>query len=289
MSIGTELANARRQAGLTVAQVSQRTRIRPVIIEGIERDDFSLCGGDFYARGHIRAIARAAGIDPEPLVAEYDEAREAVTQESIPVGRGGRPGQVPGATGTPARAAGTAVTSGPGTAPGWPGRGIQPQPGARGRGGWILVLLVLLAVAAGVIIYHVVSSPNVSAPTAGGTPAASKAAATPTVSASPTARPTPTPTASPTPTPDNLVISLAASTEPCWAQLTTSNGTTIYEGIVAAGNTMTWTESQPVTLTLGNPGFVTLTVNGKPETGLGINPVTLNLAPGQPGTVAGTG
>jgi cytoskeletal protein RodZ len=287
VSIGTELANARRQAGLTVAQVSQRTRIRSVIIEGIERDDFSLCGGDFYARGHIRAIARAAGIDPEPLVREYDEAREAVTQETIPVGRGGRPGQMPGAMGTATRAPGTAVTGGPGMAPGLPGRGTQPPPGARGRGGWTLVLLVLLALAAGVIIYHVVSSHSPSAPTAGGTPAASKAAATPTASASPTAKPTPTPSA--TPAPDNLVISLAASTEPCWAQLTTPDGTTLYEGIVAAGSTMTWTESQPVTLTLGNPGFVTLTVNGKAETGLGIDPVTLNLAPGQSATVTGTG
>ena len=42
--------------------------------QGIERDDFSACGGDFYARGHIRAIARAAGADPEPLVQEYDSS-----------------------------------------------------------------------------------------------------------------------------------------------------------------------------------------------------------------------
>ena len=50
MSIGDALAQARSQAGLTVAQVSQRTRIRETIIRGIERDDFSACGGDFYAR-----------------------------------------------------------------------------------------------------------------------------------------------------------------------------------------------------------------------------------------------
>ena len=113
MSIGAELAEARRQAGLTIEQVSQRTRIRAAIIEGIERDDFSVCGGDFYARGHIRAIARAAGADPEPLVREYDDAREAVTQEDIPVSRArrsGRPGTAPARPGLTTGTAGLAAS-----------------------------------------------------------------------------------------------------------------------------------------------------------------------------------
>jgi transcriptional regulator with XRE-family HTH domain len=70
--IGETLVRARHQAGLTLAQVSKRTRIRETIIRKIEADDFSECGGDFYARGHIRAIAKAAGIDPEPLIEDYD-------------------------------------------------------------------------------------------------------------------------------------------------------------------------------------------------------------------------
>ena len=74
MSIGEVLAAARRQAGLTITQVSQRTRIRETIIRGIEEDDFAACGGDFYARGHIRAIARATGVDGEPLVRQYDSS-----------------------------------------------------------------------------------------------------------------------------------------------------------------------------------------------------------------------
>jgi cytoskeletal protein RodZ len=77
VSIGDALAEARHQAGLTVTQVSQRTCIRETIIRGIEHDDYSACGGDFYARGHIRSIARAAGIDPEPLITEYDAVQPA--------------------------------------------------------------------------------------------------------------------------------------------------------------------------------------------------------------------
>jgi hypothetical protein len=72
VSIGETLAGARRQAVLTITEVSQRTRIRESIIRAIERDDFSACGGDFYARGHIRSIARVVGIDPVPLISAYD-------------------------------------------------------------------------------------------------------------------------------------------------------------------------------------------------------------------------
>src|SRR6185437_10185298 len=72
VSVGDALAQARSQAGLTIAQVSQQTCIRETIIRGIERGDFSACGGDFYARGHIRSIARVVGLDPEELVREYD-------------------------------------------------------------------------------------------------------------------------------------------------------------------------------------------------------------------------
>ena len=72
MSIGATLAAARRRAGLTVSEVSQSTRVTEPIIQGIEQDDYAACGGDFYARGHIRAIARAVGEDPVPLIDEFD-------------------------------------------------------------------------------------------------------------------------------------------------------------------------------------------------------------------------
>jgi cytoskeletal protein RodZ len=74
LPIGGTLAKARREAGLTVTQVADRTRIRETVINAIERDDYTLCGGNFYTRGHIRSIARVSGLDPEPLIGEYDEA-----------------------------------------------------------------------------------------------------------------------------------------------------------------------------------------------------------------------
>lgn len=67
MPIGEALAQARQRAGLTVAQVSEQTRIREAVIEGIEGGDYSACGGDFYARANIRSIAKAVGADPGQL------------------------------------------------------------------------------------------------------------------------------------------------------------------------------------------------------------------------------
>jgi hypothetical protein len=67
---------------MTVIEVSERTRIRATIIRDIERDDYSSCGGDYYARGHIRAIARVVGADPVPLIEEYDAARAPLPEDT---------------------------------------------------------------------------------------------------------------------------------------------------------------------------------------------------------------
>ena len=90
MSIGATLGSARRRAGLTVSEVSHSTRVTEPIILGIEQDDYAACGGDFYARGHIRAIARAVGEDPLPLIDEFDStwrsAKEITAAEAFQPG-----------------------------------------------------------------------------------------------------------------------------------------------------------------------------------------------------------
>ena len=75
VSIGEALAEARCQAGLTVTQVSDQTRIRETIITAIEGNDYSACGSDPFVREYIRSIAQAVGTDPEPLIWEYDTAQ----------------------------------------------------------------------------------------------------------------------------------------------------------------------------------------------------------------------
>jgi hypothetical protein len=75
VTVGEALAAARGAAGLTVEEVSERTGIREVVIRGIERDDFNSLGGALYVRGYLRAIARAVGLDPQPLIREFDAGR----------------------------------------------------------------------------------------------------------------------------------------------------------------------------------------------------------------------
>lgn len=71
--IGPEIAAARTRLGLSVDQLAERTRIRPHVIEAIEVDDFEPCGGDFYARGHLRTLARVLGMDAAPMLESYAE------------------------------------------------------------------------------------------------------------------------------------------------------------------------------------------------------------------------
>jgi cytoskeletal protein RodZ len=81
VTVGETLTEARYQAGLSVDELSERTRIREKVIRSIEQDDYEACGGDLYVRGYVRAIAGAVGIDAQPLIREYDLGRATGTNE----------------------------------------------------------------------------------------------------------------------------------------------------------------------------------------------------------------
>ena len=69
--VGRRLALARRKAELSIEDIAAATRIRPAMVREIEAGEFVHCGGEVYARGHVRAIARFVGIDPKPLIAAH--------------------------------------------------------------------------------------------------------------------------------------------------------------------------------------------------------------------------
>jgi len=69
--IGELLLQARIHRGQTAREVGELTRITPETLRRVEAGQFEHCGGDVYARGHIRAYAQAVGLDPEPLLALY--------------------------------------------------------------------------------------------------------------------------------------------------------------------------------------------------------------------------
>jgi cytoskeletal protein RodZ len=227
VSIGDTLAEARRQAGLTITQVSRQTRIRESIIRAIEQNDFSACGGDFYARGHIRSIAAAVGTDPVPLIRAYDEEH-------------GPPGNM--------RAAQIFEPATP----------IKIREPRNLHLGWVLTVAVLAL--AGFGAYHFYPK-NSSDPSAGST-ARVHVSSTPTTKASTTSKPATK--KNPTVPPGEAVIRLTAAQD-CWVGLNSNSGATLYQGVVTAGSTKTWNEKDQVSLVIGNPPGITLTINGKTE------------------------
>jgi cytoskeletal protein RodZ len=91
VTVGEALAEARYRAGLTVDEVSERTRIRETVIRCIEEDDYDACGGDLYVHGYVRAIAGAIGIDAQPLIREYDLGRAEAPGSADAAGAGAGP------------------------------------------------------------------------------------------------------------------------------------------------------------------------------------------------------
>lgn len=74
LTLGTEIRDARERAGYTVSKIAELTRIRETLIKDIEADDFSSCGGNAYARGHIRTIAKIVKLNPDSLIEKFAES-----------------------------------------------------------------------------------------------------------------------------------------------------------------------------------------------------------------------
>ncbi|MGH3302962.1 MAG: helix-turn-helix domain-containing protein [Streptosporangiaceae bacterium] len=240
LSVGDAIAAARRQAGLTITQVSQRTCIRETIVRGIERGDYSACGGDFYARGHVRSISRAVGLDPDEMVREYDAS------QSPPL----------------------PITAADVFQPFTPVRLRE-----RRRPNWTLVLLAGLVVVAGIVGFRYFS--HSSTPSAGQSASSHHSAhgAKPPVSASPAA-------ASPAATQVEILIvpkpgqvtwaELTAATGKLLFQgdVGTSVGLPQLTSIASDG----------MTVRLGNPAGANVYLNGKLQPTNVTNPVTLQCS-----------
>jgi len=228
VSIGQTLAAAREKAGLTVEQVAAATRIRRTLVMDIERDDFASSGGDFYARGHVRTIAQKVGIDPAPLLAEFDAARPEAA---------------------PPRATDVFESE------------TAARPERRGPN-WSAAMAVAVAV---VLVYGVVQVVTRDRPTptegisgdrretaATSAPATTSASPTPTGDGSAVAQ-----------APRTKVTVVVRARDTSWVQATTASGEELFQGLLE-DETRTFTDRQRIKLVIGNAGAVTLTVNGTP-------------------------
>jgi transcriptional regulator with XRE-family HTH domain len=70
-AFGLELRRARERKGLTLEQVSERTKVSVAHFAGLERGDISRWPAGIFGRAFVRGYAGAVGLDPEELVAAF--------------------------------------------------------------------------------------------------------------------------------------------------------------------------------------------------------------------------
>jgi cytoskeleton protein RodZ len=279
LTVGETVTRARTAAGMTVAQVAAQTRIRSTVIAAIEADDFRLCGGDVYARGHLKSIATVIGTDPAALAARFDEQCGAARVTAEPVAPIAQPTQVTQSGGGDHGLSALAGTLG------------ASLSGGRRGANWTAVMALALAVIVGVGLISFLQRPSSSAPLATG-PSPS-----PTTSTAPGGTPSSTPTATPssptTPSAspndvvaaaDGVTVTVAVTGRASWMRITNGSGKTLFEGTLTKGETRTVRDKTKVKLLIGNAGAVTLNVNGRDlgAPGSGGQVVKVEFGPGDP-------
>ncbi|MEV5509402.1 helix-turn-helix domain-containing protein [Streptomyces orinoci] len=231
-TIGRVLQQARINAGLTVDEVSSTTRVRIPIVHAIERDDFSRCGGDVYARGHIRTLARAVGMDPAGLIEQYD------------ADRGGRP--------RPSQAA-----------PVFEAERIRPEPR---RPNWTAAMVAAIVAVVGFVgftLFNGGASGQDDPVAAGSSATPSKAPGKPNAAKPPRPKPEPSDSAIAAVPANKVVVKLTVAKDQTWMSAKDHTGKTLEEGVLKRGTSKTFTDSKRIDLVLGNAPAVQLFVNGK--------------------------
>jgi transcriptional regulator with XRE-family HTH domain len=81
---GQSLRQARERAGLSLAEISLRTKVREALLEAIEREEFEQLPAGLLTRGFLRAYAREVDLDPEAVVDQYRRRYESDTLSPVP-------------------------------------------------------------------------------------------------------------------------------------------------------------------------------------------------------------
>ncbi|WP_210589203.1 helix-turn-helix domain-containing protein [Streptomyces sp. GESEQ-35] len=229
-SVGRALQQARIAAGLTVDDVTNATRVRLPIVHAIEADDFGPCGGDVYARGHIRTLAKAVGIDPAPLLAQYD------------ADHGGRPAPTP-------------------AAPLFEAERIRPE---RRGPNWTAAMVAAIVAVVGFVGFTAFKGGDdgggdKTQVAEGATPSTSK-----TASPTPTKpKPDPSDSAIAAAPQDKVTVQVSAADGRSWISAKDHNGRLLFDGLLKQGESKTFQDSEKINLVLGDAGAIQLYVNGK--------------------------
>ena len=70
-SFGARLRVQRERQQVTLATIAEQTKIKPSLLEGLERDDVSHWPEGIFRRAFVRGYARAIGLEPDVVVREF--------------------------------------------------------------------------------------------------------------------------------------------------------------------------------------------------------------------------
>lgn len=278
MTIGQTIGAAREAQGLSLEDLSEKTRIRQGLLQSIEANDFAPCGGDTYARGHIRSIATALGLEAADLLDQFGAQGGTLARASSAVEPIEQPTRIMESAN---RSDGLRQLAG--------SLGIQD---ARGGRIWAPLLALLAIILAGVgLFFFFTHRSSSSASALPSTTPSSVTGSTTSPAPTMTTSPTPTPSVSPSTgapsespssnvpvtdsaTPDASTATPVVPTSGTTVQVTVTGkaawvsaakgkgGEKIFEGLMTSGDTKEFSSQTTVYLVVGDAGAVTLTVNG---------------------------
>jgi cytoskeleton protein RodZ len=254
MSLGSMITKARKDAGLSIDDLSAATNIRVPLLRQMESDNFSQCGGETYARGHLRNIATKLNVDEQIFLTAFED-------EQMHVDRSMQDLLVE--------------------------NNVMREPREGRKVSW----KVLVAISISTLFIAGFAQFFISNDSTPDIPVALEETAAPT--AEPTAEPTVEPTAEPTineeaePT-DEPVIStgegveviITATRGRSWLFVSDSTGRALFSGQISRGASRTFTASEQLNLKVGNAGGVDLTVNGKKLDPIGVDGQVVSVSYG---------
>ena len=204
----------------------------------MENNNFAKCGGETYARGHLRNMATKLGVD-EQIFLDLFEAE--VTAPAKPIHALLNENKVTMPYQEPKRISWKVLAAGS------------------------VAALILFAGAQ--IIFFNSDSGNISEamPTTSATPSNSASeSALPRAAASPEII-------------GGVNVELAASRGTTWLYATNENGKVLFSGQIPKGSSKSFSEAKQLNLRVGNAGGVDISVNGKDVGSLGANGIVVNL------------
>ncbi len=241
MSLGLVIAKARKDAGLSLDDLADKTKIRKSVLAEIENDIFINCGGETYARGHVRNIAKALGADAKEFIRIFEDEQGSETRSIQDL----------------------LVES----------NVIKEQREPR-KVSWKVLLVISLVSLALVGIAQILISNRDTKDVADTSPTAS---AQPTASNSPSSD---APTENTYSTGSGVEVIVNASRNNSWLFVADANGQTLFSGQILRGSTKVFTSDTALNLKLGNAGGVDLTVNGNPIDPVGLDGEVVSVSYG---------